>query len=53
MSRRASTTAPDREESDDRTVHVALLSRRRVNRVHRLTHPRPKPRPAGGRRGGR
>jgi len=48
MSRRAATTAPDRVETDDRTVQVALLGRRRNARVRQLTHPRPKP----GRRGG-
>lgn len=50
MSRRAAKTAPDREETDDRTVQVALLSRRRAARVRALTGPRRK---AGARVRGR
>jgi hypothetical protein len=48
MSRRASTTDPERVETEDRTVQAALVARRRNVRVHLLTHPRPKPRRRGG-----
>ncbi len=48
MSRRASTTDPERVETEDRTVQAALVARRRNVRVHQLTHPRPKPRHRGG-----